>query len=156
MSSVPLSQKQEAETLSEIRLSFTQFIKYTALNPNKRMHHVYNIKHKDYKDMYDYWAIARNGIVRFHKNNSPLSYLDDLVLRAPVEHRPNYRIAINNYKKFLKRNKNIEWFSTDKKYFFFENLAISVGADMGLKLNGVPHFIKLFFTEFFQRFNFSR
>ncbi|MFE4201993.1 hypothetical protein [Aneurinibacillus aneurinilyticus] len=133
--------------MSSIKVSFTQFIKYTALNPNKRLQHVHDIKYKKYKDMYDYWGYARNGFVRFHKKGLELDSLDNIVLQAPPNHRPNYRMAINNYKKFLKRNRKIEWFKTEKKYFFFEDLAISVGADVGLKLNGVPHFIKFFFTD---------
>lgn len=133
--------------MSSIKVSFTQFIKYTALNPNKKFQHVYDIKNKGDKNVYDYWRYARNGFVRFHKNGLELASLDDIVLQAPLEHRPNYRMAINNYKKFLKRNSKIEWFKTEKKYFFFEDLAILVGADVGLKLNGVPHFIKFFFTD---------
>lgn len=133
--------------MEEIKLSFTQFMKYTVLNPNKRLQYVHEVKHSRYQDGYDYWAIARNGIVKFHRDGLDESFLDSLVMKAPVDHRHNYQLAITNYKGFLKRNRKIEWFDTSKKYFHFENVHINVGAELGLVLNGTPHFIKLYFTD---------
>ncbi|AIG27463.1 hypothetical protein EGH10_20750 [Brevibacillus laterosporus] len=135
--------------MDEIKISFTQFMKYSFLNPNKRLQQVKEWKYTNYDDesKYDYWKRLKLGIVKFHKEGLELSFLDQIPSSVPIDHRDNYRFAVNNYKKFLKRNPKAEWFKTQKKYYHYENLHINVGPELGLRIKGVPHFIKLYCTD---------
>ncbi|MGG0792600.1 hypothetical protein ABE137_01005 [Brevibacillus laterosporus] len=131
-----------------IPLSFTRFINFTSLDPHKRAQYVKKLKYDDdYHFGKDYYGPVRNGIVSFHKRNRDSSYLDEIVIKAKESRKPNYLFVIDQYKDFLDKNKNLEWYTPPEKQFVYNDLLININPELGLKIKGKPTLVKLFFTD---------
>ncbi len=64
--------------------------------------------------------------------------------------RLHYKEAVQQYKRFC-RGKEPEWFEPGKASWRFGRLVVQASPDLGLRLNGQPHLIKLYFKEAAQK-----
>lgn len=126
-------------------IGLTQFIDFTTKGSSAKINMVRKIKYQDdYHPAFDYWKQLRDGIIKFHKEDLQPSFFDSLIYGADEKKQQNYKLAIREYRKFL-RNKDISWFDPGKSTWVNDDLVVRSSPELGLVINGVPHLIKLYF-----------
>lgn len=134
--------------MDQIEISLTRFISFTALNPDKRVQFVRDLKYEGpYEFKNDFWGPFRQGIVTFHKHNKPESYLDELVRKASPKRKDLYKLAVEKYKEFVAKNGRGEYFESLSRHYHYKNLHINVNPEFGLIIKKKPHLVKLYCTE---------
>jgi hypothetical protein len=100
-----------------------------------------------YNPAHDFWKRMRDTIRAIERGRKPLSELELLSSRQTDKRKTaNFAIAARGYLGW-RRGKTIEWFDPPKGTWNCGELDIQVGADLGLKMDGVPHIIKLHFPD---------
>ena len=108
---------------------------------------VRNLKNRaDYDPRTDYYKPLRDRIKRMHRNEEPLTVLDDLCSHVPDKKKLRYKAAVAVYKRFL-RGKTIDWFRPIRRTWKHGDLIVRVNPELGLVINGTPHVIKLYFRD---------
>lgn len=132
--------------MAEISVGLTQFLDFTLKGSGaSKTNFVRKVKYQsDYHPAFDYWKQLRDEIKRIHEKGLALSTLDSLIEKVEKKKQKNYQEAIKQYKKFLK-GKDVEWFETGKSHWAFDNLVVRSTPEIGLKIDGEPHLIKLYF-----------
>ena len=65
--------------------------------------------------------------------------------RAPKKlHR--YQLAAEAYKKWTKKNQ-LEWFQPPHGVWSYQDLKVRVNPELGIRLEGVPYVVKLYFKN---------
>jgi hypothetical protein len=126
-------------------ISLTDFVDFVNKIGPPRLTKVKDIKTRPgYSPAVDYWKPLREAIRDFHKVGKPL----DPVLGG-IEHTKKagrYPAALTAYKKFLRR-KQLEWFEPPVGTWTYGELQVRVNPELGLRLNGKGHVIKLYFKD---------
>lgn len=126
-------------------LGLTQFIDFTVKGSSAKVNAVRKIKYQDeYHPAFDYWKQLRDGIIKYHEDELQPDFFDALIQGVDEKKKENYRLAIREYRKFLK-NKEISWFNPGKATWLSDELAVRSSPELGLIIDGVPHLIKLYF-----------
>jgi len=100
-----------------------------------------------YNHAHDFWKRIRETIRAIERGKKPLSALELLPAQQTDKRKTtNFAIAARGYLGW-RRNKVVEWFDPPKGTWNCGGLDVQVGADLGLKLDGVPHIIKLHFSD---------
>lgn len=130
---------------TKVSLGLTQFIEYTLKGSGAQANTVRKIKYQDdYHPAFDYWKTLRDAIVRFHSENLQEQFLYEIVEGTDLKKQENYKSALKQYIKFLKK-KEIEWFNPGKAFWSIDELSVRSSPELGLFINGEPHLIKLYF-----------
>jgi len=133
----------------QIKISLTTFVDFVSAVGTSRLTRVRKAK-EQYKRGYDprgdFWRQLRLGIIAMHKQEEAKSYLDNIVekLNPRSNRRFPYQKCIRTYKKWMGR-KRFEWFEPGSMHWTHRNLIVLVNPELGLKINGEPHLIKLYF-----------
>ena len=128
-------------------VSLTDFVDFVGKSGNPKLTLVRQIKDRgEYSPAEDFWRRLRNGIVEFHeKGHADKKRLDRLATGLRDKKKAsNYPILVKQYKSFLGR-KTIAWFKPSFAHWMSGGLDIRVNPELGLKINGDRHHLKLYF-----------
>ena len=132
-----------------IEISLTSFVDFVLKSGTPKMTVVKNTKKQiktGYQPFTDYYKQIREGIIKFHKEDKQIGFLDSLANNITDKSKSvNFPIIVANYKKFAKKNKTAKWFNPAKNYWIIEDLSVSLNPELGLEINGKKHIIKLYF-----------
>lgn len=129
----------------KVSIGLTQFTDFTFKGVTGKTSMVRQIKYQDeYNPAFDYWKTLRDGIRKFHEIEFSNDYLLSVANKVAQAKQKNYLEAVKAYLKFIK-NKEIEWFDPGKSNWYSEYLTVRSSPELGLKIDGVPHLIKLYF-----------
>lgn len=129
----------------KISIGLTQFTDFTFKGVTGKTSMVRQIKYQeDYHPAFDYWKSLRDGLRKYHENGYSNDYLTALVNSVPQNKQKNYHEVVKAYLKFIK-NKEVEWFEPGKSNWYGEYLTVRSTPELGLKIDGTPFLIKLYF-----------
>jgi hypothetical protein len=132
---------------TQLSISMTDFIEFVNKNGTRKQTLVRTIKRRDnYSPEFDFWKKLRERIVTYHRDNKPISYLDDILHSIQDYKKVLYPKLLLGYKKFLGR-KNINWFTPPNVQFKIEGLTIRVNPELGLEIKSTKHIVKLYFKD---------
>ena len=100
---------------------------------------------EEYQPKFDFWLPLRNAIIELHKLNMPKSALN-VVLEGLSDKRKAtaYPSSVDSYMKWM-GNKKFEWVGCDSALWQYGSLQVRVNPELGLRINGNVHLIKLYF-----------
>lgn len=133
-----------------IKISLTSFIDFVHKTGTTRITLIRKLKSeygRDYERVTDFWRLLRNAIIKIHKDELPVSYLNHVIQGISNKTKlNNYPARIDNFKKWRGRKK-IKWIGARTKIWKFDNLAIRVNPELGLNINGENYILKLYFKQ---------
>src|SRR5262249_4025296 len=97
-----------------------------------------------YSPALDFWKSLREAIVESAKGGTSLDEVLDEIKDSKKLHR--YQLAVHAYKKWAKRNQ-IEWFDPPQRIWSYQDLQVRVNPELGIRLDGVPYVVKLYFKS---------
>lgn len=130
-------------------ISLTDFVDFVISAGTPKLSKVRQVKSRgDYQPAFDFWKQLREGIVDFHATHSQnKNDLDHLVNRLANPGKvAHYSDCIRAYKRFLGRKK-ATWFPPPQGRWRPRPLEVRINPELGLRINGVPHIIKLYFKS---------
>lgn len=129
-------------------ISLTDFVDFTLRTGMPKLTKVREVMNREvYNPATDFWKPLRDGIVKFHREEKTIDFLDALATKQTDSKKlGRYPEVISAYKKFLGR-KQIQWFDPPKSQWVMDDLAISINPELGLTIKDQPYIIKLFFKE---------
>lgn len=130
-------------------ISLTDFVDFVIKSGTPKLTKVRAIKNRpDYEPAIDFWKQLREGLQAFHRTGGgDKAELDNIVSSLDNTRKiGRYSAAISGYKKFLGR-KNIRWFRPPSDTWAFGDLAVKVNPELGLRIDGERHLVKLYFKD---------
>lgn len=130
-------------------ISLTKFVDFLVADGTTRLRRVQETKQQqdeDYSPATDYYKGSREGIVEFHRDNLRPAFLDGVAARAHAKKTLHYSTIVKGYKAFL-RKKQITSFDARKGEWSHGNLTVTINPELGLKIDGAPHLVKLYFKK---------
>ena len=128
------------------RISLTDFVDIVAASGTPKATKVRQVKTRpEYQPAFDYYKQLREGIEECHRSKAPKGQLDDHVgdIRDPKKVQ-NYKAILAGYKRWWGR-KDLRWFEAPSELFSRAGVDVGVNPELGLRINGAPHLIKLYF-----------
>lgn len=129
-------------------ISLTHFVDFVSKAGTPKLTVVKNAKQQladDYDPATDFYKAVREGIVEMHKAGQSKSALNTLLTGLTDKKKQTaYPPIVQGYKKFLGKKK-VSWFDPPRDEWTHGALGVSVNPELGLKINGVRHAIKLYF-----------
>jgi len=127
------------------RLSLTDFVEIVSKSGTPKATKVRQIKERpEYNPSSDYYKQIREGIVQLHKDNLESNSLDRIAINVSAKKRENYAAIISGYNKWCGK-KALTWFDPPTCLYESSGISVSVNPELGLKINGNPSLIKLYF-----------
>lgn len=134
--------------MSKPRVSLTHFIDFTAAQGTSRVTQVrraIQYRQTDYSaGAFDYWKRLREAVVRMHRGGRGFEVLRAAVDTASKARRENYAATTDAYSRWA-RSRQLEWFAVSPRLFGSTLIDLNVNPELGLKIDGVPHIVKLYF-----------
>ena len=130
-------------------ISLTDFVDFVIKSGTPKLTKVRSIKNRGkYNPAFDFWRRMRGGIQEWHRTgSSDKSQLNALVELCPdLKKIGRYHAALRGYKKFLGR-KRLAWFDPPSQDWTYRALTVRVNPELGLKIDGKPCLIKLYFKD---------
>jgi len=129
-------------------LSLTDFVDVVSASGTPKATKIRQVKTRPtYSPAIDFWKPLREAIMETHTRGLPKGNLD-LVLAGLTDRKKltAYPPAIAGYKKWWGRSA-LQWFAPPSALYTAYGVDVSVNPELGLRVNGVPHIIKLYFKE---------
>lgn len=128
-----------------MRISLTDLVDIVSKSGSPEATKVAQIKARpDYQPATDFYKQFRDGIIGIHKAAGPRADLAKIITKVSEKNRAaNYPAAIAGYKKWW-GTKSLEWFQPLSKIFSRSGVDVSINPELGLRINGEPHLIKLY------------
>ena len=128
-----------------IEISLTSFVDFVLKSGTPKMTVVKKTKKQikaGYQPFTDYYKQIREGIIKFHKEDKQIEFLDSLTNNITDKSKSvNFPIIVANYKKFANKHKAAKWFSPDKSYWIIDELSVSLNPELGLEIKGQKHIL---------------
>ncbi|MCB9566810.1 MAG: hypothetical protein H6710_06275 [Myxococcales bacterium] len=135
--------------MSENRISLTDFVDFVTRAGMPKLTKVRQLKHRGEYHMYsDFYRGAREAIIAAHAEGRGRASIGPAAL-ASVEHdrrRPHYHQVIDGYVGWWGR-KALEWSPPPHALRRFDGFDLNINPELGLRIAGVPHVVKLYFKE---------
>ncbi|EPD02470.1 hypothetical protein Lpp125_00887 [Lacticaseibacillus paracasei subsp. paracasei Lpp125] len=135
--------------MSDIRISLTQFLTYTAkASTSAKMHYVRDIKDSpNYDPSFDYWKGLRDKIKATLKANSSLDEIVNYAASVGERKSENYLRVANKFRAFLK-GKDYKYFETGHSVWNNSpDMSIIASPELGLIIDGQRYFIKNYYKK---------
>jgi len=97
-------------------------------------------RRQDYNVARDYYKVLRDAIVDHHRKGTAMP----MPSTTPKNKRENYRIITRGHRKWVGR-KALRWFNPATDVWTSGQLNVNINPELGLRINGVPHLVKLYF-----------
>jgi len=131
-------------------ISLTEFVDFVIKSGTPKLTEVRRIKRQHaagYHPTRDYWCKMRDGIVEMHQRGLDKSALDAVVRLVDDTNKKNtYPTMAQAYKNFLGK-KSVVWFEPVREVWTHDKLKVRVNPELGLKIDGEPHLVKLYFKD---------
>ena len=131
-----------------ITLGLTDFVAIATKNAGPKATAVANVKKRGpYDPAADFYKPLREGIIDLHQRGDKKDELGK-ILKGLTDPKKiaNYPDLIDGYRSWWGR-KDLEWFSPPRGVFSHRNVDVTVNPELGLRIKGVPHVIKLHLTK---------
>jgi hypothetical protein len=129
-------------------ISLTHFVDFVSKAGTPKLTVVKNAKQQladGYDPATDFYKAIRDGIIDMHKSGQPKSAIDAVMTGLTDKKKLTaYPPIVKGYKKFLGK-KTVTWLAPPRDEWTHGGLAVSVNPELGLKIDGVNHAIKLYF-----------
>jgi hypothetical protein len=128
------------------RLSLTDFLDIVSKSGTPKATKVAQVKRRpSYDPRTDFYKAARECIVETHSRNTSKQHLD-LMLAGLTDPKKisGYPELVSRYKSWWGR-KRLEWFSPPSGVYSAHGIDVNINPELGLRINGTPHVIKLYF-----------
>jgi hypothetical protein len=132
-----------------LEISLTDFVDFTLKTGSSRVVKVKEIKGRgDYLPAADYWKGFREGVVALHRSGRmSAAALDRLVAgQSNASKARRYADAAAGYKRFIGKRPPA-WFPPPPGRWIEGDLEVRVNPELGLTIDGVPTFTKLYFKS---------
>lgn len=130
------------------KLSLTDFVGVVSSSGTPKTTKVRQIKNRsDYHPAKDYYKQVRDGIVAVHRSGAPKTRLDGYIGKAiDVKKIDNFNAVVLGYKRWWGRKKFV-WFGPSDAIYSAHGIDINVKPELGLKIGGAYHLVKLYFNN---------
>ncbi|MEN2424693.1 hypothetical protein AA0N74_01440 [Chromobacterium vaccinii] len=127
------------------QISLTDFVDVVSKAGRPKATKVRQIKERpDYEPALDFYKALRDHIVDCHKKSKGKGALGDVLKKLSDPKKiSNYPGLIKCYEKWWGR-KDIVWFVPPKSVYSFGGFDINLNPELGLRINGVDHVVKLY------------
>ncbi len=128
-------------------ISMTTFVDFVLASGTKRLTCVRTAKAdyaQPYKPARDFYGALREAIVDMHQNQRPRESLDSALLGVGNTRTSAYVECIAAYKQWCGR-KRFQWTDTFRSDWTNGGLTVKVNPELGMRINGTPYIIKLYF-----------
>jgi hypothetical protein len=133
--------------MEPITIGMSQFLDFTLKHTMlSKMKKVYEVKQQGaYHPVRDHWKEFREALATCCTQGRDLHELEVLLTDIPERKVNSYTNLLKTFYTFI-RNKNVTAFVPPKVHWNFEDrLLVRATPEIGLTINGIPHFIKIFF-----------
>jgi hypothetical protein len=130
-------------------ISLTDFVDFVIKSGTPKLTKVRQLKARGkYNPAHDFWRGMRKGIRAWHETDgSDLSALDCIVDDCEdIKKLPRYAAALRGYRRFIGR-RHVTWFDPPWEDWKHGSLRVRVNPELGLKIDGVPHVVKMYFKD---------
>ena len=126
-------------------ISLTSFVDFTLKAGLPKVTLVRQLKNQPaYSPEEDYWLPLRNAIKTMHRSGSSPTSLDKVLAGVHPKKEASYQQRITSYKGWMRR-KHFEWADPPTVVWEHQDLSVRINPELGLKIDGVPHLVKLYF-----------
>jgi hypothetical protein len=127
------------------KISLTNFVDVVSKSGATKATKVASIKNrKPYSPATDFYKGLREGIVEVVESGEDKNRINDAVRMAIPKRKAHYREAADGFTKWMGR-KEVEWFQPPKSEYGKGEIVVNVNPEIGARINGKPHLIKLYF-----------
>ena len=128
-------------------LSLTYFVDFVLKAGTPKVTVVRDFKgREEYDPQTDFYKALREQVVETFRAGKKLADLEPWSRTVHEKKQAAYGAAVQGIKQFIGR-KTCVWFEPPKTNFDLQGLTINVNPELGLKLNGVPHVIKIYLKD---------
>ena len=127
------------------QLSLTDFVDIVSKSGRPKATKVRQVKERpDYEPAFDFYKPLREHLVEIHRAGQGRAAASEVLptLSDPKKIRA-YTELVDGYKKWWGR-KTLEWFTPPRGVYSSGGIEIIVNPELGLKINGQRHVIKLY------------
>lgn len=130
------------------KLSLADFVDVVSASGTPKATRVRQVKARPpYSPARDFWKRLRDCIIAAHQAGLPKSNVDGALTGLTDKKKITaYPFAIKGYMKWW-GNKTLIWFTPPTGVYSSHGVDISVNPELGLRIGGIPHLIKLYFKE---------
>ena len=128
------------------RLSLTDFVDIAASSGTPKATKIRNIKNRPpYNPGFDFYRPLRDHIEKTHNTAKGKANLNRLLPSLTDKKKLSaYPTLIEGYRKWW-GNKKLVWFNPPVGVYSAHGIDVSVNPELGLRIEGQPHLIKLYF-----------
>lgn len=135
--------------MSERRISLTDFVDFVTRAGMPKLTKVRQLKHRgDYHPYADFYRSMREAVIAAHADGRGKASIGPAALAGVGEDRRvhHYDALIAGYLGWWGRHA-LEWFAPPQEVRAFDGFDLRVNPELGLRIDGEPHVIKLYFKE---------
>lgn len=128
------------------KISLTDFVDVVARSGSPKITKISQIKNRpEYSPQADFYKAVRECIVQMHEKGLPKSHLVNMLGKLKDAKKiTNYPDIASGYVKWLGK-KELTWFKPPHATFSAHGVDVIINPEVGLRIAGVPHIIKLYF-----------
>lgn len=128
------------------KLSLTDFVDVVLKSGTPKATKIAQVKRRpEYHPALDYYKKLRDRLIETHSEGMTKTFLSDLIPEIDDQKKIRHYVDIvGAYKKWWGR-KQLEWFDPPNQHFSYNGVDVMVNPELGLRVNGEPHLIKLYF-----------
>ena len=128
------------------KITLTDFVDVVTRSGPAKITKIAQIKDRPtYSPQADFYKAVRECIIEMHEKNLPKSHLEDILGKLKDAKKiTNYPDIAAGYTKWLGR-KELVWFKPPHETFSAHGVEVIINPEVGLRIAGVPHIIKLYF-----------
>jgi len=128
------------------KISLTDFVDVVSASGTPKATKVSQIKNRrPYQPAFDFYKPIRDHITEIHQNNRPKVTVRDVLRKVNDPKKlAGYPALVDGYTRWWGR-KSFTWFNPPDDLFSLHGVDVSVNPELGLKINGQPHLIKIYF-----------
>jgi hypothetical protein len=128
------------------KITLTDFVDVVTRSGASKITKIAQIKSRPkYSPQADFYKAVRECIVEMHEKALPKSHLADMLSQLKDAKKiTNYPDVAVGYTKWLGK-KDLVWFQPPHETFSAHGVDVVINPEVGLRIKGVPHIIKLYF-----------
>jgi hypothetical protein len=127
------------------KVSLTYFVDFVLKVGTPKLTGVKEFKEHRYDHLTDFYKPLREAVVDMHEKGRKDAVLDEFMGTLTDERKRRiYPGLVAGYRKFLDASP-MSWFTPPHTVFPVGDLEININPELGFKINGIPHILKMYF-----------
>jgi hypothetical protein len=128
-------------------VSLTYFVDFVLKAGTPKLTVVKEFKGRDeYDPQTDFYKPLREKLVEVFRTGASVSSMEAWAASVHEKKRAAYLAVVAGLKKFVGR-RDYEWFDPPRENFTLGSITLNVNPELGLKVEGVPHVIKVYLKD---------